>query len=71
MHSLLRNHPFVDGNKRTALTATGIFLELNGHRLTAGNEEAAAFIQRVIAGQLELEEIADWLREHGQFGDIV
>ena len=35
MHSLVLNHPFVDGNKRVALTAAGIFLDLNGYRMTA------------------------------------
>ncbi|MEA3377124.1 MAG: type II toxin-antitoxin system death-on-curing family toxin [Chloroflexota bacterium] len=37
MQSLIKNHPFVIGNKRTAVTATGVFLELNHHRLTASN----------------------------------
>ena len=36
-HSLIRNHPFVDGNKRTALAAAGVFLELNGYALTASS----------------------------------
>ena len=66
VHSLLRNHPFVDGNKRTALVAVGLFLELNDHRLIASNEEAVAFIQRMIAGQLEMEEIASWLKAHSR-----
>ena len=50
-HSLVQNHPFVDGNKRTALAATGIFLELNGYRLVSSNEGAVDFIHRVIAGR--------------------
>ena len=64
MHSLAQNHPFVDGNKRTALTATGIFLELSGYRLTASNDEAAAFTLGIAAGKGDVKEIAAWLRTH-------
>ena len=66
MHGLAQNHPFVDGNKRVALTATGIFLELNGYRLTAGNNEAAAFTLDIAAGKLDVNEIAAWLRANTQ-----
>ena len=65
-HSLVQNHPFVDGNKRTALAATGVFLELNGHKLVSSNEGAVDFIHRVIAGQMELEDMATWLRTHSR-----
>jgi death-on-curing protein len=61
MQSLIRNHPFVDGNKRAAVTATGIFLELNGQRLTASNDEVLRFAVQMAAEQAELEEIASWL----------
>ena len=47
MHSLIRSHPCVDGNKRTALAATGIFLELNGYRLSASNQAVLAFTRQV------------------------
>jgi death-on-curing protein len=43
MQSLIRDYPFVDGDKRTAVTASGIFLELNNHRLTANNDEVIRF----------------------------
>ena len=66
IHSLAQNHPFVDGNKRTALTATGIFLELNGYRLSAGNDAAAAFMLSIAAGQVDVDEIAAWLKTHSQ-----
>ncbi|MGD2164199.1 MAG: type II toxin-antitoxin system death-on-curing family toxin [Anaerolineae bacterium] len=49
LHSLIKNHPFVDGNKRTAVTATGIFLELNGQRLTASNQEVVRFVATMAA----------------------
>ena len=64
MQSLIKNHPFVDGNKRTAVTATAIFLELNHHRLTASNDEVLRFAVQTAAGHAELEEIAAWLQAH-------
>ena len=66
MHSLLQNHPFIDGNKRVALTATAIFLELNGYMLKAGNPEVLAFTRRVVVGEMELGNVADWLQAHCQ-----
>lgn len=66
MHSLIKNHPFVDGNKRTALTATGLFLELNGHTMTATNDEALDFTRRVVLGQIDLASMATWLETHCQ-----
>ena len=62
MHSLIHNHPFVDGNKRTGLAAMGLFLELNGRELTASNEAALAFTRRVVAGTMDLEDMAAWMR---------
>jgi death-on-curing protein len=65
-HSLAQNHPFVDGNKRVALAAMGIFLELNGCQLTASNEDAVAFIQRLVTGEIGIEEMAAWPRTHSE-----
>lgn len=64
MHSLIRNHPFVDGKKCTAITAAGILLELNGHTLTATNEEVVDFTPRAATGEIEPEEMAVWLESH-------
>jgi death-on-curing protein len=66
MHSLVRNHPFVDGNKRTALAATGIFLELNGYALTVSNEAVLEFTRQVVVGRIALPEMAAWLEAHSQ-----
>jgi len=66
LHSLAQNHPFVDGNKRTALAAAGIFLELNGCALASSNEEAVDFIRRVVIGQMELGDMAAWLQAHSR-----
>jgi len=49
MHSLVQNHPFIDGNKRTALVATGLFVELNGFELTASNDEAPVTTRHCIS----------------------
>ena len=66
MHSLALNHPFIDGNKRVALTAAGVFLDLNGYKMNAGNQEAVDFTLGVIAGELDLDAIAAWFKIHSQ-----
>jgi death-on-curing protein len=66
LHSLAQNHPFVDGNKRTALAAVGIFLELNGYALASSNEEAVDLIRRVVTGQMELGDMAASLHTHSR-----
>lgn len=64
LDSLVNNHPFVDGNKRTGITATGLFLRLNGLRLRAIQDELEAFTLRVASIHPPLEELAEWLRSH-------
>jgi death-on-curing protein len=64
MHSLVKNHPFVDGNKRAALTATGLFLELNGYTMMATNEEALDFTRQVVLDEVDVEAMAAWLEGH-------
>jgi death-on-curing protein len=64
LDSLVRNHPFVDGNKRVGITAAGIFLRHNGYRLTASNTDLEHFTLRVARSETTVEEIADWLRRH-------
>ncbi len=66
MHSLVKNHAFVDGNKRTALTATALFLELNVQKLSATNEAVLAFTRHVVTANITLDEIARWLAENSQ-----
>jgi death-on-curing protein len=63
---LAKNHAFVDGNKRIAFIATGLFLRLNGHRLTAGQAEATLTVLSLAAGTLSETEFADWVRAHIQ-----
>lgn len=61
MQSLATNHPFVDGNKRTAIAAAGIFLSRNGRSLTASNEELESFTADVAQSRHSMEEISSWL----------
>jgi len=63
---LAKNHPFVDGNKRAAFLAVGLFLALNGKRLVATQAEATLNMLAVAAGTLEEADFAQWLREHVQ-----
>ena len=62
--SLVRNHTFVDGNKRTGIAAAAIFLRLNGRRLTASNEDVETFTLAVARGEPALDVIAAWLRQN-------
>lgn len=59
---LAKNHPFVDGNKRAAFLATGLFLYLNGFRLNASQADATLTVLGLAAGDVNEEEFAAWLR---------
>jgi death-on-curing protein len=64
LHSVARNHPLVDGNKRLSLASTIAFYGLNGMRLTLSNDEAYEFVMAIASGQLDdVEPIAERLRE--------
>ncbi|HLA88427.1 MAG TPA: type II toxin-antitoxin system death-on-curing family toxin [Anaerolineales bacterium] len=62
MDSLIRNHPFVDGNKRTGISAAGLFLRINGYRLNPSNIELEKFTIEVAHSKYPVEEIAVWLQ---------
>lgn len=64
LHSLVRNHSLIDGNKRLAWSATRIFHLLNGRDLVYGVDEAEAMVLQAAAGQIDVPAIADWLRTH-------
>lgn len=66
MESLVRNHPFVDGNKRTGVVAAGLFLRINGFRLVSQQEELVAIAVRVATGRIQLDELAGWLRSNSR-----
>jgi death-on-curing protein len=61
---LARNHPFVDGNKRAAFLAVGLFLAMNGQRLTATPIDAIEAILALATGSLEEPRFADWIKAH-------
>ena len=62
--SLIRNHPFVDGNKRTGMTAGALFLRRNGYILKAVNADLVKVAQGVAQSQISPEQIAAWLKEN-------
>jgi len=61
LESLIGNHAFVDGNKRTAIAAAALFLRLNGCRLTANNQQLEAFTLQCAQHLLSLDQIVRWL----------
>lgn len=61
---LARNHPFVDGNKRTALMVALLFLWLNGHEVRAGEDELVDLVEGVAAGRLTKAEASAFLQRH-------
>ena len=63
-YGIARNHPFVDGNKRTAYVAVETFLLLNGLDLTAGDAECVVVILDLSAGELPEEGFTAWLRDN-------
>lgn len=61
---LARNHPFIDGNKRTAFVATELFLVLNGACLVADDADCVLTMLAVAAGTLDEPAFAAWIRQH-------
>ncbi len=61
---IARNHPFADGNKRTALVVAELFLDLNGYELLASDPECVVTILRLAAGELSEDDLADWIQEN-------
>ena len=63
--SMSQNHPFIDGNKRTAFAATYTFLAINGARLTADAQETEDFVLGLYEGnQFTFDKLVPWLRAH-------
>jgi death-on-curing protein len=58
------NHPFVDGNKRTAFVTMELFLDLNGWTLTASDTDCISTMEALAAGQLQESHLAAWIRSH-------
>ena len=64
LDSLIRTHPFIDGNKRTAIAAAAIFLRQKGLHLQAGQLELERFTFGAAQAQFTLEQMVTWLRSH-------
>lgn len=62
--SLLRNHPFVDGNKRTAHAAMSVFLLLNGWEIEATVDEQEKLVLELADGEQERDDLVHWLSNH-------
>lgn len=60
--AIAQNHPFVDGNKRTAFVALEVFLRLNGCQFTVGDAEAVVVMLAMAAGELPDNEFIAWVR---------
>ena len=65
-HSIISNHPFVDGNKRVGFEAMRLMLRLNGHDLHASLEAKFDFVMEIAKGKLTEQGIADWLKRHSR-----
>ncbi|MGA8515625.1 MAG: type II toxin-antitoxin system death-on-curing family toxin [Burkholderiaceae bacterium] len=63
-YGLAKNHAFVDGNKRAAFLAVGLFLRLNGHALIASQPDATTAVLAVAAGEMSETEFAIWVRKN-------
>ncbi len=61
---LAKNHPFIDGNKRAGFLGAGMFLRLNGYRLTATPQDATLSMLALAASELSEANYAAWLRQH-------
>jgi death on curing protein len=63
---LAKNHAFIDGNKRAAFLAVGLFLAINGFRLRASQADATLTVMAVAAGAMDETTLAQWIRDHIQ-----
>jgi death-on-curing protein len=61
---IVRNHPFIDGNKRVALMVVYAFLEMNGYRLEAPEVEAVGIMLALAAGEVDEKALSGWLKQY-------
>jgi death-on-curing protein len=66
MESLINNHPFADGNKRTGIACAVLFLKQNGISFSAKNAELVKFTLRVASSEIGHPEITKWLKKHSR-----
>jgi len=66
LESLIKNHPFIDGNKRTAISSTGLFLRINGYSLETSQKELEDFTLNMATGKISVTAAAKWLKQYSQ-----
>jgi len=64
LDSLIRNHPFLDGNKRSAITTTALFLQMNGYFLNVDGTEMVRFVMSCAKSEIQMDQIVAWLKHH-------
>lgn len=64
LYSIAAHHAFIDGNKRTAIRATELFLEANGYRATWEQDIIRDYVLQIAQGHIEIEEVAEWLARY-------
>lgn len=64
LDSLINNHPFVDGNKRTGIASAALFVQANGYRLNVSNLELEKFTLDVAQALRSIEDITAWFQDH-------
>ena len=70
MESIVNNHPFVDGNKRTGIAAAALFLRANGRSLSTTNSQLETFTSQVATSKLAFADIVAWFRAHSISDDV-
>ncbi|TAG47179.1 MAG: type II toxin-antitoxin system death-on-curing family toxin [Betaproteobacteria bacterium] len=65
-YGISRNHPYLDGNKRTAFVAVELFLALNGFELVASDADCVMTMLKVAAGEISEDAFAEWIRRNAQ-----
>jgi death-on-curing protein len=65
-HSLIRNHPFVDGNKRTGYMSIRLFLNINGYDIKASKDKKYKFVMEIAEKERDESSIAEWLKKYSQ-----
>lgn len=66
IQSIVKNHPFIDGNKRTAFAGVATFLMANGVIVSAGMDQVVKFMLKVANENISVDEIAGWLKKHAK-----
>lgn len=66
VRNIIESHPFLDGNKRTAMVASSIFIENNGYKVIAEEGEIEKFALDIIREKYDLKKIASWFKKHSQ-----